>query len=97
MTITFEEFRVKLADYVTVAINSRKTVGHRYYDHCPLGCWPTIGAASPGGVTASGAIGIPEKDAWQFISGFDRGFTTNRGNRFYKLGRLYRERFSRKP
>lgn len=100
---TFTKFRRKLEDVVTVAIsNGRKVTAdvNRWFGRqgeancgCPLGCFfpePDIGELAPLPNSVSGAAGISEEDAWQFIFGFGHGVSSGP---YFELGRLYRERF----
>lgn len=102
----FEIFRRKLADAVTVAINSgaRVTVrrlnphGFLAAESCPLGCLPSAIAERRfrpfGHIDPS--VGLGYEDSVAFAHGFDDRPNTLGDGRFYNLGRLYRERFSEK-
>lgn len=105
-TLSFEEFRAKLADVVTAAINEpdwwlRKRVRatpDAWNDCCPLGCLPTL-RGSPMAFLAAERWNIPTHMAEQFARGFDgKGPLAPKygaDRRPFELGRLYRERFSR--
>ena len=93
--LTFEEFRAKLADVVTVAINRGTRVSVDFVDCCPLGCWPGVGDRKPSPIFASLIVGILDHQASYFACGFDGHPVGDESNKFYQLGRLYRERFSR--
>jgi hypothetical protein len=95
---TFERFRRKLADVVTVAINEGKRVSVVSDCHCPLGCHPSAKSSIPFAKDGADMFGISGDDALSFI----RGFTSrtdreewpqyDRGS-YYELGRLYGWRF----
>ena len=101
----FETFRRKLADCVTVAINSGRRVGP--FDSgesqcCPMACFPVLSDFSfP---TADDAtrrrFPLQREQVLAFQDGVDgqwliREDVHERHPEFYRLGRLYRERFSR--
>jgi hypothetical protein len=91
---TFEQFRRELADAVTVAINSGRRIGkdNRAGGCCPLGV--RTDSPFPGGFSAEAAWDIHPGEAWEFADGFDGDATGDRGDSpFFKLGRLYRQRF----
>lgn len=86
-----ERFRRKLADVVTVAINSGKRVSaERQYCHSPLGCHPGAPFPHPTSGEVSEAFGIADVDAYRFILGFSGIAHTSP---YAELGRLYRARF----
>ncbi len=94
--LTFEEFRDKLADAVTVAVNTGTTIsdvgtGLREDNfNCPLGC--LTGTRYPLSADRFRPIGLALEWAWDFIAGFDRG--EEWGDTESKaLGRAYRRKF----
>lgn len=96
---TFEQFRAELADAATVAINSGVRIG--IGDGCPL----SLKTCSyvPGCDEAAQAWDICIESAREFIAGYDTkrpaaAYYDGRGDPvkdtpFFRLGRLYRERF----
>lgn len=90
---TFEQFRRELADAVTVAINTDKRVGCGEDCRCPLGV--RTFSRHPITPIAAHVWGLSSNDAGAFISGFD-GMPrwSSDDQRFYDLGKLYRERFA---
>lgn len=91
---TFEQFRRELADAVTVAINSGRRIGEDNGTGCccPLGVRTDY--AFPGGISAEYAWDIGYDAAWEFADGFDGDGPSDYGDSpYFKLGRLYRQRF----
>ena len=97
----FVAFRRKLADVVTVAINSGKPVGQTNQDPdccCPLGSHPDAEADYPFASHAANLFAIDSDDAFAFIRGYSQAVrddhykAVDRGP-YYDLGRLYRARF----
>ncbi len=101
---SFEKFRRKLADVVTVAINGGRKVtsNHIRWSNgsstgCPLGCIFTDyditahGSVCPVASTAAKAFDILCEDANAFINGFSN--LGGSDNPYYKLGRIYNKRF----
>jgi len=88
----FVAFRRKLADVVTVAINSGKRVGISTEFSCPLGCHPEEeGVVSrPCSWYACKLFVIDESDVLEFARGFDCAMGTGP---YAELGRLYCARF----
>lgn len=96
----FTNFRRRLEDFVTQAINCGITITNISYDwfnevgcYCPLGCFPGLSPA-PGADQAGNVIGITGGNADLFISGFGIcGGCYNSNDPYFKLGMLYRKRF----
>lgn len=91
----FRRIAAKIADAVTVAINSGKTIGQSIGMYCPLGC--LSGRTRPGGNNAAWYLGCKPDEAFAFIVGFDCGGPCPASGfdyeAFHELGRAYRRRF----
>jgi hypothetical protein len=89
----FEQFRRELADVCTVFINNTgETIGHSGLDcRCPLGVLTL--AYHPGHLSAATAWGITPAEAAEFMAGFDGLRLSWDDSKYYRLGKLYRERF----
>lgn len=106
MSIGFTNFRRKLEDEVTVAINTGRSVDQRF-GCCPLGVL-TYEEGKPNlrrpGYNKSAAVwGITRTEAEAFADGFDGVIAHDPVNMagilhpdFYSLGRMYKERFKDK-
>lgn len=93
-TETFNRFRRKLEDLVTVAINSNKKVSASNQDcYCPMGCHPDSNHRRTGFWNASDIFGISRDAAQAFGQAFDCGVTGSYYTPYAELGRLYRARF----
>lgn len=101
--MTFDEFRRKLADSVTVAINSGVLVSASKRNACcPLGCLPgmvEIYEAEFGGAKdrtppswLAAKVGVDQSGALQFLTAFSQR-NYDGTCEYAELGRLYRERF----
>ena len=99
--VAFETFRAKLADAVTVAINSeaKPRVAPNGGTHCPLGCFPGVRHSRPLAVELEGRGMGSEDDFAAFMQGFDSGPKHPMGysGPYFDLGVLYRERFTIRP
>jgi hypothetical protein len=89
---TFEAFRRKLADAVTIAINSGVPVSSHDYVGCccPIGCLPGNRARPPAQQVANSA-GAPLWGLNAFMGAFDKGIDS--GCVYSALGLAYRKRF----
>jgi hypothetical protein len=97
VTMSFEEFRAKLADEVTCWINrtpGRITACHGGpYDCCPLGTRTSNENSHPGSYVAAAHWGIEWIEACSFIQGFDGIHPASAPDEFFRLGQAYRRRF----
>jgi hypothetical protein len=96
----FVNFRRKLEDAVTVAINSGiKVSASLQCNHCPLGCINNSVYSRPNGAQARRAADwidiTPSMAPTAFAAGFDghAAQLTPEITPYYKLGKLYKERF----
>jgi hypothetical protein len=95
----FQAFARKLADAVTVAINSGETVSSEdHHCHCPLGCLPASHEPRPFPLhfKEDGFLGIGRSNLWRFVRGFDGGVEVSVNDErspYYRLGCAYRVRF----
>ncbi len=89
----FRRLAAKLADAVTVAINSGKRVGGPPRDHrlCPFGCLKGATSCAPFAQYGALELGCNEHEASDFMTSFDSGYDFQ--TPFSKLGLAYRERF----
>lgn len=91
----FMRFRRRLADFVTVAINSGERVGAANGCRCPAGCHPRASARKPAPFVFARLFRIPDDAAVAFAWAFD-GTPCEEWLLFPQyadLGRLYRNRF----
>lgn len=101
----FRRVAARIADAVTVAINSGVKLGPAYSSdgsvttRCPIGCMTLVSdpaVTHPSGGNGAKLLGISPSEAWQFMHGFDHDFGAADGqSALYRLGRAYRERFVR--
>lgn len=100
----FRRVAARIADAVTVAINSGVKLGPAYSSdgsvttRCPIGCMTMFSdpaVTHPSGRTGGGLLGIAPSQAWQFMNGFDHVAPGYEESALYRLGRAYRERFVR--
>lgn len=93
---TFERFRRKLADVVTVAINEGKKLsvlaGVAEPTYCPIGCHPKSTSMQPFPFQGALLFAIRAGDACAFMAGFD-GRPIHKVSPYFELGCLYRSRF----
>lgn len=98
MASRFDIFRRKLADYTTQALCQGIRIGPSKdgCQRCPLGCLPEAIADNrdyPFGIETTY---LTDLQSVAFASGFDGNSHTFGHPQHHNLGRLYRERFSRK-
>jgi len=92
----FRKLAAKLADAVTVAINSGRKVGNRNGGTCPFGCLFPPRVPRPGCWQGARVLGCTQEEASAFMTAFD-GEPRDRytiSEPFYRLGLAYRSRFA---
>lgn len=94
----FQRFAARLADAVTVAINSGKRIvlANAFSPSnclCPLGCLPGMSYRFPWSNEDARRAGISYEDFRDFITAFGRG--TRAAGPYADLGLEYRRRFVR--